>query len=144
MTIDHFTSTLGLPNSPNRDADEQEDIDNLTRIERHAEDVDKQQLEPAANLYDAGNDTIEHCCEDDYRYEQGNERALQVALRIVGGEFLVIIYQHNGRQTQQVQQVDTDRQTRHIHNQHEPTVGMRLVGLIFPLQDEPEHNSRKG
>ena len=136
--------TLGLPDGPYHHANEQEDIDNLTRIERHSEDVDEQQLEPSANLYDAGNDTIEHCCEDDYRDEQGYERALQVALRIVGGEFLVIIYQHNGRQTQQVQQVDTDGDACQIHDQHQPTVGMRLVGLIFPLQDEPEHNSRKG
>ena len=63
----------GLVDGPDDDAYKQYDIDNLARVERTAEVVDKQQLEPAADLYDAGNDTIEHGSQDDYRDKQGDE-----------------------------------------------------------------------
>ena len=58
--------TLGFPYCPNHHADEQEDIDNLARVERHAENVDEQQFEPTTNLYDAGYDTIEYGSQNDY------------------------------------------------------------------------------
>ena len=57
---------VSFPDGPDNNADKQEDIDNLTRIERHAKDVDEQQLEPAAYLYDARYDTIEYGSQDNH------------------------------------------------------------------------------
>ena len=57
---------IGLTDSPDDDADEQDNIHNLTRIEWHTQYVDKQQFEPATNLYNARNDTIEYGSQDDY------------------------------------------------------------------------------
>ena len=37
-----------------------------------------------------------------------------------------------------------DGQTGHIGNQYQPAVGMRLVCIVFPLQDKPEYDGRKG
>ncbi|CCZ12655.1 unknown [Prevotella sp. CAG:1092] len=37
--------------------------------------------------------------------------------------------------------MDTDAKTGHIHDKYKPTVGMRLVGMVFPLQYQPEYNS---
>ena len=36
--------------------------------------------------------------------------------------------------------MDADGKTRHVGYQHQPAVGMRLVGIVFPLQYEPEHH----
>ena len=72
------------------------------------------------------------------------QRTFQVTFGIVSRELLVIVYQHDGRQTQQVQQVDTNGEARHIHDEHQPAVGMRLVGMVFPFQNQPEYHSGKG
>ena len=37
--------------------------------------------------------------------------------------------------------MNTDREARHIHDEYQPTVCMRLVSLVFPFQNQPEDNS---
>ena len=37
--------------------------------------------------------------------------------------------------------MDTDGEARHIHDEHKPAVAMRLVGMLFPLEYQPEHHS---
>ena len=131
---------LSLIDSPDDAADEQDDIDDLTRVEGHAQGVDEEQLEPSADGDDARHDAIEDGHEDGHREAEGNQGALQVGI----GEAAVVVNQTDGWQTEQVQQVDTDGKSRHIHDKHEPAVAVRLVGVVFPLQDEPEHQSREG
>ena len=99
---------VGFQNGPYHDGDEQEDIDYLARIERTAQHIDEEQLKPAAYLHDARHHAIEHGSQDDNRDKQGDERTLQVALGVVDGELAIVVDQHDGRQAQQVQQVDTD------------------------------------
>ena len=38
----------------------------------------------------------------------------------------------------------TDGQSRHVEDQHKPTVSVWLVGVIFPLEDKPEHHGGEG
>ena len=64
---------ISLVDSPNNSSYKQEDIDNLTRIERTTQHVDEEQFKPSAYLYDTWYDTIEHGSQYDYRDEQGNE-----------------------------------------------------------------------
>ena len=135
---------IGLIDSPDDDTDEKEDIDNLASIERAAQDVDEEQLEPAAYLYDARDDAIEYGGEDDNGDAKGNEATLKVAFRVVGRELAIIIDQHDGRQAQQVQQVYANGESCHIHDKHQPAVGMGLVGLVLPLEDKPEDDGGEG
>ena len=130
---------LCLIDCPDHGGHKQDDIDNLARVEGHAETVDEEQLEPSAHGDDARNDTIEHCCQNDQRDAKGDERALQVGIR----ETAVVVDQSDGGYTEQVEQVDANGESRQIHDQHEPTVAVRLVGHIVPLQDEPEYRSRE-
>ena len=37
-----------------------------------------------------------------------------------------------------------DGEARHIHDEHQPAVAVRLVGMLLPLQDEPEHHGGEG
>ena len=53
----------------------------------------------------------------------------------------IIIYEYDGRNTEQVEQVHTDTQTCHIGDEYKPAVAMRFVGMVFPLQYQPEYYS---
>ena len=64
---------IALVNGPQRSGYQEDDVDDETRVERHAEHVDKQQLEPSAHGDDAGNHAIEHGGHNGERHEQGNE-----------------------------------------------------------------------
>ena len=111
-------------------------IYNESGVERQVQGVDEEQLKPSAHGHDARHHAIEHGGEDDETDAEGNERALHLHV----GEPLVAIHQHDGGQAQEVEQVDADGQAGHVEYQHEPTVGVRLVGMVFPLEDDPEHH----
>ena len=64
---------VGLPNGPDDGGYQQEDVDNLARVERHAQGVDEEQLEPSAYFHDAWYYTIEHGVNESERDEQGNQ-----------------------------------------------------------------------
>ncbi len=51
------------------------------------------------------------------------------------------MHQHDGRDTEQIEQVYADGQSHYIGNKHKPFIGMRLIGIVFPFEDEPENNS---
>jgi hypothetical protein len=36
--------------------------------------------------------------------------------------------------------VHANAKAGHIHNQYQPAVTMRLVGMVFPFQYQPEYN----
>ena len=57
---------------------------------------------------------------------------------------LVVIHQYDGRDAEQVEQVNTDAEPRHIGDEHQPSVAVRLVGMVFPFQDKPENHGSKG
>ena len=40
--------------------------------------------------------------------------------------------------------MDTNGKAGHIEDEHQPTVAMRLVCTVFPLQDQPEHDGCEG
>ena len=95
--------TMSFVDGPDDDADQEEDIDDFARVERTAQDVYEQELKPTSHLYDAWHYAIQYGSQDDYRQEQGEQRAFQVTFRVVGRELAIIVNQHDGRQTQQVQ-----------------------------------------
>ena len=130
---------VALIDGPDEYAQQEDDVDDEARVERHAERVDKQQFEPSAHLHDARHDAIEHHGDEHHRANQREQRAFQRGVRIL----FIVIDQHEGREAEQVEQVDADGQTRQIGDEHQPAVAVRLVGTVFPFQDEPEHHGRE-
>ena len=128
-----------LADSPYRCCNEAGDVDDEAGVERQSERIDEEQLKPATDGDDAGYDAVEHGGHDDIRDEQGNQRALQLDV----GEAAVAVHQHDGGQTEQVEQVHADAQSGHVEDEYQPTVGVGLVGVVFPFQDEPEHDGRE-
>ena len=132
-------ASISLIYRPYYNADEEYQIDYHARIEWHLECIDKEKLKPSTHSDNARNDAIEHRSNDNKRHGKRNERATEVGI----GHFLIIIYQYDCRNTQQIEQVYTDTEACHICNEYQPTVAMRLVGAIFPFQDKPKHNGRE-
>ena len=125
----------GAPNSGEHHADQHEQINHHARVERQAEGVHEEQLEPAAHLHDAGHYAVEHGSHEHHRNAEGDERAAQAGL----GRFLIIIYQGDGGQAEQVEQVHADAKSREVENKHEPAVRVGLIGVVLPFQNQPEH-----
>ena len=90
---------LSLVNGPDNAGHQEEDIDDLTRIEGHAKRVDKEQLKPSSDGDDTRNNTIEYSCQNNHGDAESYQRALEVGI----WELAVIIHQSDGGQTEQVQ-----------------------------------------
>ena len=131
---------IAFIDGPKHGGNKQQDIDYFARIERTTQHIDKEKFEPTAHGYDTRNDSIEHGCHDSKRNKQRNERTFEFDM----GELAITEHQNDGRNTKQIEQVHADTEARHIGNQHQPTVTVRLVGMVFPLQNEPKHDGRKG
>ena len=130
----------GLVDTPDDTCHKADDIDNLTCVERTAEHVDEEQLKPSAHGDDAWYDTIQYGKD----YEEGHDECNQGTLEVGLWHLLIVIYQYDGRDAKQVEQVDTNTQTSHIGDEHEPSVAMRFVGVVFPLQYQPENDCCEG
>ena len=52
---------------------------------------------------------------------------------------LIVEHEHERRNCKQVQEVDSDGQTHQERYEHDPSVGIRLVRLLVPLDHCPEH-----
>ena len=107
-----------------------------TRVEGHAQRVDEEQFEPAAHFHDTRHDAVEYGC---YQYAR-SEQCQQGASGIGVGYFLVVVYQYDGGQAEQVQQVHADTQTGQVGNENQPAITVRLVGNVLPFQYEPEYD----
>ena len=127
---------LGLIDSPYHGADEKQHVYDKSGIELHTQRVDEEQLKPSAYGDDAWHNAIKHGSHQYERQCQSYERSFQVGVR----HTLVVVYQHYGRDAEQVQQVDSDAQSSHVCYQYQPAVAMRLIGMVFPFQYQPEHH----
>ena len=107
------TVVVCLPYSPDDSGNKEDDVDNLASVERAAKSVDEEQLKPTAHADDARNNSIEHCRQDNSRDAQGYERALEVGIALKVGILAIVIHKHDGRQAKQIEQVDTNTQSRH-------------------------------
>ena len=125
---------VALVDSPDEARRQQDDVDHHARVEGHSQGVDEEQFEPSAHFYDARHDTVEHGC---HEYTRGKE-CQQGAFGIGVGHLLIVIYQHDGGQAEQVQQMHADTQTGEVGDKNQPAVAVRLVRYVLPLQYQPE------
>ena len=124
-----------LPDGPQHHTYQDDEVDDETGVEPEAQLVDEKQFKPAPDLDDAGHNAVEYHHDEDTADQKRQERTLEVG----SGELAVVVDEHQGRKAQQVEQVDTDAQTRHVGNEDEPAVTVRLVGMVFPLQHQPHY-----
>ena len=123
------------PDGIGHHANQKDKIDNKTRVERHTQHIDEQQFKPAADLHDARHYAVENDAYQHKTEQQSPQRALHGSIGIAA----IVVNQHHGGDTEQIEQVDADRQTHQIGNQHQPAVGTGLVGVVLPLQYQPEY-----
>ena len=101
--------------------------------------VDKEDIKVARQVDDAGNDTPKHNGKDDNRNQSTDNEALERRFGI-----LLEVYDiDDGGDGQQVEQMDTDGHTDQEADEDEPAERVAVVGLLFPLEDGPEHHCRE-
>ena len=132
-------SGVGFIDGPNYSSHQQDDVDDDTRVERHTQRVHEEQFKPSADGDDTWHNAIKHGSHDDERDDECHDGTFGFDV----GEPLVAIHQHDGGDAEQVQQMNADRQAGHIGDEYQPTVAVRLIGVVFPFQDEPEYDGRE-
>ena len=126
---------MSLPDGPEYHCHQHDDIDDEAAVERQAQCVHKQQLEPSTHLHNARYNAVEHGSHEDKRADECVDGALE---RGALGT-LIIVNKHERRQAEEVEQVHADAEAREVGDEDEPAVGVWLVGVVLPLQHQPEH-----
>ena len=121
--------------APDEHCKEHYGIDEHARIEAKSEGIHEEQLHVLCHFHEARYESEENQRDDGKREEQRQQRALGIGIL----EFLVVEHKHDCRNTKQIEQVHCHRHAYHIGYEHQPAVAVRLVGAVFPFQDEPEH-----
>ena len=127
---------VAFVDTPDEAGCQQDDVHDDTRVEGHAQRVDKEQFEPSAHFHDARHDAVEYGC---YQYAR-SQQCQQGAFGIGVGHFLIVIHQYDGRQAEQVQQVHADAQAGQVGDKNQPAVTVGFVGNVFPFQYQPEYH----
>ena len=96
------------------------------------ESIDKQQLKPPCYSREARDDTIED--HQQYRTRSDESLGYTCPRELVAAE---VVHQYQCRDGQEVQQVDTNRQSHQISDEYEPFVGACLVRFLVPFENEP-------
>ena len=128
-----------LPHSPKHHGDKHEDVHNHTRIESESEHVDKQQLKPSSDLDNARHNTIEYGSNQGKTATESNETTLKIGIAIL----LVVPDEYQRWQAEQIEQMHTDREPREVSDEYNPTIRVRLVGMLFPFEHKPEYQGGK-
>ena len=113
-------------------------VDEGAGVEAHSAGVDEEELKLLCHLNEARHEAVKHEEEDGEGDEKRAERLLEV--HVV--PFAVGEYEHNRRDAEEVEEMDRDADADDVGYQDEVAVGVRLVGAVLPLQDEPEDEGR--
>ena len=112
-------------------------VDYHAGVEAQSEGVDEEQFEVLSHLDESGHESEEDQRHDDEWQQQGHQRAFGRG----GRPFLVVEHKDDGGDAEQVEQVDRYGDAYDVGYQHQIAVAVWHVGSVFPLQDEPEHQS---
>ena len=129
---------LRVQNSPNQQTCNQHKCHRQTGIERTAETVDKCQLKPTDYGRNAWNNSVQNHQQNETRCQECIDHSFPTEL--IAAE---VIYQTDGRNGQQVQQVYADTQSHQISDGDQPAVTTLFVCQFVPFQDQPEHYCRE-
>ena len=104
-------------------------------IELGPEAIDEEPVKACGQLGQIRNDAEKHDGQDNPGKRQDAKGAPERDRFLM---FLVIDQEHDGRDGQQVEQVDADGEAHQEADEDQPTVGVRLVGLLLPFEACPE------
>ena len=106
-------------------------------VERKSERVDEEKIEICSELWQIRYDSEKDHGKNHNRYQEDLHILHHGVMAIL--TLLVIIQEHKGRDREKVEQVDTYREAHKEGDQHDPSVCIRLVSLLVPLDHGPEH-----
>ena len=127
-----------VPQSPDEEASDEQQVRHDPRVEGQAEAVDEGQLEARRQLHEALDQAVLH--EQQQGQRQGQRPNEGGPLELVA---LEVVDRHDGRDGEEVEQVDTNRQAHQVGNEHDPPQIARLFGAGLPLEDGPEDERRE-
>ena len=134
------TREMGVvPHTPHYEKRNKEEEHDCTRVESEMQLVDEEDVKVARQVHDARYHAPEYGGKYDQRYKTTDSEAFECRLGIL----LEVNNVYYGRDCQEVQQVHSDGHTHKETDENQPTKRMLIVGLLFPLQDGPEHNCGK-
>ena len=128
------------PHEQEAGGQEQHHEDRGADVERGTEAVHEETVDTGGKLGQVGDDAEEDDSQNQNRNGQHAHRAPERDGFLV---FLVINQEDDRRYSQQVEQVYADRKTHQEADEHQPAVGVRLVGLLLPFERRPEHDGGK-
>ena len=129
---------LRIENRPREDSHGEYDTYRETRIERTSEPVYEQEFEPSDQRREAGDNAVQN----NQKHQAGGQECINQPLprELVAAE---IIHQTDGRDGQQVQQVNADGQSHEVRDSDQPSVTTLFVCLLIPFEDQPEDHRRE-
>ena len=130
---------MGEPQRAEEHHKQSHSVDTETDIYGQTEGVDTQTVKPSTNSGGVGDDKRVDSEEEGSRNRCRIDNALGGHLRIL----LEVVDEDQSGDSQQVKDVDTNRQTHQVGNQHQPTCACGVVGCLLPFQNSPEDHCRK-
>ena len=127
------------PQSPHHQRGQQGEEEDGAAVERQAEGVDEEHIDGRVDIHYAGNDSPQDDSEDDHRQQAGDDESFPSGL----WPFLEVDDVEDGGHRQQVQQVDSDGHADQQRDEDQPAKRVRVVALLFPFHDGPEHECRE-
>ncbi len=123
----------GKPHGQQRDEAEH------TALVRHSAGVHAEEFHPARQPNHAGHNAVQHGGHQHRPHQKGADDAPQSA----PGRAAEMPHQDHRRNAEQIEQMHADGQADKIGDEHHPAVTAGLVGLVLPLQHQPEHQRRQ-
>ena len=130
-----FLLLLGEPEADDDGGGQNGEEEDCAAVERQAESVDEEHVDSRVDINDARDDAPEDDAEGYDTQYAGDDETLPCCL----GPFLEINHVEDGRNRQQVEQVDADGDADEEADEDEPPQRVRVVALLFPFHDGPEH-----
>ena len=119
--------------------EEQQDEEEQAAVHRQPQSVDEPAVHDGAHGHRVGDDEVVDE-EQDCGGQQGDLHDAP------GGDvpvFAEVVDEDQRGDREQVEQVDADREAHQVGDQHQPAVGVRLVGHLLPFEHGPQHHGRE-
>ena len=117
-------------------------VDEHTSICRHTHTIDHKGIKVGSQRYGIGDDNTIDSSKDKHRDNQGHNNHQRVVPPRLLGIILIATeeeYHHQRWDSQQVEDVDTYRQTHKVGNKDYPTHRRRTICILLPLEHQPHY-----
>ena len=112
-----------------------------TGIVRQAEPVHEDAVEPGGRLGEVRDEEVHKQELDDHADGKNADELLERQFLVF--VLAVVVHEDEGRDGEEVEQVYADAEAHQEGDEHNPAVGVRLIGLLVPLAHSPENEGRE-